>query len=412
MKECLSKRFAFVCACVLYFPALLMANTVEKNWQGRLQAQLLMHPDIVAAKELMNAELHRAEGANSALYNPELSTEIEKEGSDNNYLVGISQTLDWQDKQTTRQQLASVNRITARQSYELSVMRKTAAALRLFVKWEGLARTAKLTEQQESQLDTLLGLIKQRQQTGDLAQIDAELAILGLSQRLSSAANVQSSLIQIEAQLRESLPGKLSEITKIPNDFWGRVFEMKTTNNPGQVLMSHPKLLLAKAAWETQQQNLSLATKQRTADPTIGINAGESADERVIGLSLSIPLNIRNDFSADIKAERQLALSAEATYHSVRRQQKIAIDSAAAVMQQYQQRFDRWQKLMQGRDEKREALLKKQWRSGDLSTAEYLMALQQINDGISAGIELQTQYRLACIEWLLQTGQVSIALAQ
>ena len=67
---------------------------------------------------------------------------------------------------------------------------------------------------------------------------------------------------------------------------------------------------------------------------------------------------------------------------------------------------------MKGRAESSGNLLEKQWRSGDMSMTEYLLALQQRTEGLNAGIELHTQFQLARIEWLLQTGQMETALMQ
>ncbi len=47
-----------------------------------------------------------------------------------------------------------------------------------------------------------------------------------------------------------------------------------------------------------------------------------------------------------------------------------------------------------------------------MSTTEYLLALQQRADGLVAGIELETQFQLARIDWLFQTGQLATALKQ
>ena len=61
---------------------------------------------------------------------------------------------------------------------------------------------------------------------------------------------------------------------------------------------------------------------------------------------------------------------------------------------------------MQSRGESAETLLEAQWQSGDITTTEYLLGLQQLNDGLSAGIELMTQYEITQIQFLLDSGQI------
>ena len=65
---------------------------------------------------------------------------------------------------------------------------------------------------------------------------------------------------------------------------------------------------------------------------------------------------------------------------------------------------------MAGRSERSQILLEKKWRSGDMSTTEYLLALQQLTEGLASGIELREQFQLAQIEWLFQTGKINAAL--
>ena len=125
-----------------------------------------------------------------------------------------------------------------------------------------------------------------------------------------------------------------------------------------------------------------------------------------------MPLNIRNDFSAQVKAINQQVLSAESQFLAVRRSQQFSIEAAQSTLNEYKKHYKRWQGLMKGRIESSAKLLEQQWRSSDVSTSEYLLSLQQRADGIVSGIELQKKYRKAYIDWLLNTGQVLTALKQ
>ena len=58
--------------------------TLSSDWLDR---QINKHPDIVSARELMNAEFSKAQGSKLPLYNPELSTGYEREGDGNNSLM-------------------------------------------------------------------------------------------------------------------------------------------------------------------------------------------------------------------------------------------------------------------------------------------------------------------------------------
>ncbi len=132
----------------------------------------------------------------------------------------------------------------------------------------------------------------------------------------------------------------------------------------------------------------------------------------MLGVTFSMPLNIRNNYSAQARAANQQAIAAEANFRSVMRKQRFAIQSSTDTLITYQKNYQRWQQLMNGRGKRSGDLLQKQWQSGDVSTTEYLLALQQRAEGLNAGIELQSQFQLSQIDWLLQVGQINAVLHQ
>lgn len=407
----LSKRLVFGCLCALYLPGVAMADSSDSSWLRWFQNQVHQHPEVIAAKEKMNAAFSIAESIEQPLYNPELETEFEREGDVNNYQVGISQTVDWGGKRGIGKQMAKANRSAAEYDFTLKLQQQTALSLQALIKWHAANHQSRLALKQENQLGTLLDLVKQRQRAGDLGQVDAELTVLGLSQTLNTTAQALAQLKQEGAHLRELLPDWSPESAQIPERFWSINNELP--GNPSQITQwidGHPEVMVARAEWAGLQQKAKLVSQETKADPTLGIAGGKTDDENVLALTFSIPLNVRNNFNAQEKAAHQEALAAEARYQAIRRKKHYAIRAAYDVLQEYQQRAKRWQDLMAGRSERSQNLLEKQWRSGDMSTTEYLLALQQLTEGRASGIELREQFQLAQIEWLFQTGKINAAL--
>ena len=408
MRWCVFKRFIAGCICTLYLPGAVFAAPSDSSWEHWFVSQIKQHPDAIAAEETMNSVMSMAEGRERPLYNPELETEFEREGPDNNYRIGINQTIDWRDKLAVRKQQAGFSRAAARQTFELSLQQEMADALQALIEWQAASSHSALALQQETQLETLLDLVTERQQAGDLGQVDAELTFLSLSQKLNATAQAQVQLKRVEARLRERLPGWSPERAQIPEQFWPDV-------NPEQTaawLDAHPAVLAARYEWDVLQQAAELARRETKADPTFGVNAGQTDADGVLAVTFSIPLNVRNNYSAEARAASQQALSAEARYRATRRRQQRAIEASTAALAEFQQGYARWQSLLQGRGERRENLLEKQWRSGDMNTTEYLLTLQQRTEGLVAGIELHAQFQLARLDWLLQTGQINAALTR
>ncbi len=408
MRWCVFKRFIAGCICTLYLPGAVFAAPSDSSWEHWFVSQIKQHPDAIAAEETMNSVMSMAEGRERPLYNPELETEFEREGQDNNYRIGINQTIDWRDKRAVRKQQAGFSRAAARQTFEFTLQQEMADALQALIEWQAASSHSALALQQETQLETLLDLVTERQQAGDLGQVDAELTFLSLSQKLNATAQAQVQLKRVEARLRERLPGWSPERAQIPEQFWPDA-------NPEQTaawLDAHPAVLAARYEWDVLQQAAELARRETKADPTFGVNAGQTDADGVLAVTFSIPLNVRNNYSAEARAASQQALSAEARYRATRRRQQRAIEASTAALAEFQQGYARWQSLLQGRGERRENLLEKQWRSGDMNTTEYLLTLQQRTEGLVAGIELHAQFQLARLDWLLQTGQINAALTR
>jgi len=375
-------------------------------WQNWLKNQIETQPEIVAAKQQLKAQLFLADGRTRPLYNPQLETEFERLDSADNYRIGINQTLDVWGKRDSRSQQAKFLRLAAQQSYAQSYQKKLAEALSVLATYQASKARFLLAQQQEQQINTLFQLVKNRQKAGDLGQIEVNFSLASLAQRLNETAQAMADFRTAETQAWELFPNLPSDKAVVPAQLWqvnaGSV-SAEGSSNPAEL---HPRVLLAKVQWQIQKEAAELARLDTKADPTLGINAGRDGDEDVVGLTFSIPINVRNNFSAERRAADEQALSAEAAYLAVHRKQQYQIQAAASIAQQYQKQLLRLKSLLQQSNEQSQELLEQQWRTGDLGTNEYLIALQQSMAGALSGIELQEKFQLAVIDWLKASGQV------
>lgn len=392
---------ALLGACVLFLP--LLAHAQTSTWEAWLASQIQQHPGVLAAREQWLGSNASADALEQPLYNPELSTDLERIGEEDNYRAGVSQTIDWWDKRGARQQQARHLRSAAESLYRQQVLDKTAEALAALVEWRAAKRAADVAQAQQQQLNALLELVEKRQQAGDLGSVDAELTFLSLSQQLAQVAEVEAALQKAETRVHELLPEWSPERSGIPDDFW--------PSPPGsptdKALLNHPAVASAYARWQSLKEEAEVTRRAAKADPTLGFNAGRDGGENVVGLTFSIPLNVRNDFSAETRAASRVALEAEARFRAIYRKQRFDWQAAHAAWQRFDQQYRRWQTLVQGRITNSAELLERQWRSGDLSTTDYLLALNQRAESLRAGIELKKQTRLALTEALQQSGRLT-----
>ena len=393
---------SLLCTGLLLLSLPLRAES--QDWSLWLAGQIQEHPEVQAAREQLSGSLAVAEASEQPLYNPELSAELERAGDADNYRLGIAQTIDWWDRRGAQQQQVAQLRTLARQQYRQVVLDRTAQALTLLVDWQAAEQAAGIAQTQAAQLETLLDLLVQRQRAGDLGSIDAEFAFLALAQRMAVVAAAEAALRQAETGVQELLPGWSASRGGVPEAWWAQAQPASVTGDP----LQHPVVAAAHAQWQASKEGVEVTRRALKAQPTLGLDAGREDSESVVGFSVSIPLNLRNDFSAERRAAGQVSLEAEARFRAAYRKQQFALQAAREIWERYAHHHQRWRQLTGERLQSSAELLQRQWQSGDLATAEYLQALSLRADSLLAGIELEKQTRRALTAVLQHAGQLHI----
>lgn len=378
----------------------------QPEWQSWLVSQVNMHPDIIAAREAVNATLSTADQLDRPIYNPDLLGGYEREGDANNWRVGLGQTFDVNRRRSAQEQQALALRDSALQTYEAAWQKQAATVLAAMVTRQAARERYKLALEQQTQLDDLIDLMRLRQAAGDLGQIDVEMTLLSLSQRLNDTALSLAAFQQAEAALQELVPEWQPASTEVPGTFWS----IPVVTPPEDWLLNHPRSLAAQANWQALDKQAVVADRQRKSEPTLVLEGGEEGEESVVGVGIAIPLLIRNNYEDQVRSARQNALAAKAGYRAVLRELRFAIQASTTVARQYRTQHERWSEMVADSGDLSANLLLRQWEEGDIGTNAYLLLLQQRIDGLLAGIQLTENYRLSLVNWLNTTGQVSAQL--
>ena len=393
------RSFPVSAACAL----LISSQALAGEWNNWLASQIHQHPDVVAAKERWQGANAEADAMNQPLYNPALSVGADRNGDENNYSVGLEHTIDLWDKRAVNTQQTVHLKTAAKHMYKQQVLDKTAEVIIALVEWQSAQQAADVAKVQQDQLNKMLELVDVRKKSGDLGAVDAELTFLSLSQQITQVAETESSLLQAETRLRELLPKWAQSKGGIPNTFWPKT--LPTVSDDG--LRLYPRVAKTEAEWRSLKESTELARRAAKADPTLGVNAGRDGGDSLIGLSVSIPLHVRNDFSAEVRAAQSLELEAEALWMAAFRKQRVDWDAARVSWQRYEYYLEKWQALLANRVENSQKLLERQWQSGDLPTPDYLLALNQRAESLLAGVELNKKTQLALTEALYQSGHLA-----
>ncbi len=372
-----------------------------------LQSRIAQTPQVKAAAAQQNSRALWTQAAAQPLYNPELQTRLEQEGSSNNYALEISQKIDWWNQREARSQQQQRLQQQAGQQYQQSLQQTTADALAAIVRYQSTQQRDQLMQRLQQQQQTLTQLIEQRRSIGDLSALDAELALLAQSSLLADIAASQAELSAAAAQLSALLPDWQQQpqylnalIQQLDNSAQQLSQQPLSDTQLKQLALSHPQSESARLFWLAEQQRAQLSRDSLRAEPTLGVSAGRNGEEDVLGLALSLPLNVRSSYRQAAAAANGEALQAEAEFYVSLQQQQQQLRANHSRVQAYRRQVKQWQTLMPDGGQRSAQLLQQQWRNGDLSTSAYIQASAQWAASLQAGIELTTDYRQAQIQWL------------
>lgn len=363
------------------------------------------HPTATLTEATLAAARARADAADQPLYNPEIELDADREGVDRITTAKLSLTLDMSGKRRVRGAAATarVDQVTA----EAQVRRRDFAKQWL-AGWAEL-RTAQQRvstgERRLALVTRFAGLAEKQFAADDISGLERDLALLARDE-----AEAEQSLLvadQAEAESHFRVVGGMPEAVagvQLPSD---------SLPAPGEIhrgVDASPDWQVAQAAVLVAERDIAVARRNRVADPTLGLRGGRvdygDVKDDIVGVSITIPMFVRNSYSAEVVAAQADADVAAADLARVRmeleNEQRRAIDSYTAA----QSAWTRWSRSRGTDIDRRAALLEKMWREGELSTADYLMQLNQTLDTALAGAELEARLWRGFTDYLASTGQL------
>jgi cobalt-zinc-cadmium efflux system outer membrane protein len=353
-------------------------------------------PEIKAAESAVEAAKAHLGGATLPLNNPELEAKAERTDI-NIYQVGISQTIDWHDKRSVLEQVAQAQVQAAQQ--QLAAMRLSKATELL----EALGRIATqtallgLSQRRSKVLFRFSSLARKRQAAGDISRSELELANLSLAEANMQSAQNQAALIQANSDFLSLSGHMLNQEIMLPESL---PVVLPTHPDDENIARKHPSVRVALLNAQIARTQITAADRERKADPTVGVSLGREDDNNLVALRFSMPLQIRNSYQANVDTARYDALQAEQlaqqTFWQLRAQMTSAAQRYAVVAKAWEQ----WLQLGRSSLKKRVRLLETLWRSGEISTTDYLLQIQQTLDTEAAGIELQGNLWAAWLDWM------------
>jgi len=363
------------------------------------------HPRYVAAQAELGVARAQYNAADNAIYNPELYLDAEKTDIQTS-IIGLSQTIDWGDQQGARTQIFKFRLIAAEAKFQRERQQLIQDLFITLNNYQIKTRLAELSNQRLEIMKDFYDISQKRYTVGDLSQVELDLAQLAYSEAVFKNALILSDQVRAEQSFYAlySLGTGLtsSSLPDLSFDFQN----IKFPTDLDTFLMTLPQMRMLRANVDASKYVIDLRQGESSADPTIALRGGKEDEETLAGLTLTIPLNIRNTFRAEIVAAREEYLQAEQlaqqAYRNIRRDIK-------SLTRHYQLTFSawrQWQASGQVSVKRQLKFLKRLWQAGDISTTDYLVQIKQNLDTQSAGIELNSTLWVSWLTWLEATAQI------
>jgi cobalt-zinc-cadmium efflux system outer membrane protein len=370
-----------------------------------VQCVIQNNPAIRAAKENVCAERARYVASSQPIYNPALVAEAQKAIEDT-YLVGINQTIDIANKRGAKSQIGAANLCVAKMQLANLEQQLTADLLNALITYNMQKRVVDLAKQRTSMLQRFFTLSKKLHASGDITRVDVDLAQLAYSGVIAEQAQAEVKLKEVERTLRAitgcdyvtwpTFPSKLPCLAISDEQV-----DCLLRNLPGFHVLNNQYL--------SARAKINLAHRERIPDPTIGIQGGrqlESEESKtLVGVTLSVPLFIRNPYRAEVAAASADAAEADQKRCEWIRNARAEIKTSAEQYIIYQQAMEEWERLSNKPLKDGINLIERLWQAGELSTTEYLVQLRQRVDTLITGASFKSQAWQAWVSWLKASGQ-------
>jgi cobalt-zinc-cadmium efflux system outer membrane protein len=379
-----------------------MPDVADPALSGWINEVISKNPEMQAAQAAVDAARGRLRAAEQPLFNPELEFEYENSEIDTT-TGGLSQTIDWADKRGARTAVANFEQAAA--DAELQLIRQALATglLQALADWHTASAVNRVSKQQTTLMTRFARLAERRRKAGDLNQVELDLAHLVAAEAAFEQAKASENLIRAH-QAVTVLSG--SDGPGWP-PFTGQLPDVEPQHvDVDRLLNDLPLMHAGLAQVSAARAVVALRVREKKPDPTIGFRVGKEDSDTLTGLTFSMPLFVRNSFSAEVDVANASLIQSEREVINLRRQSRANLIATLRIYQTSRLAWKTWEASGAPRLSQRTDLLDRLWQAGELGTTDYLVQLKQALDTEISAIEQHGRMWRAWADWLAASGQV------
>jgi cobalt-zinc-cadmium efflux system outer membrane protein len=389
--------------CLVAAPvAIAESSTVaDPALSGWINEVLSQNPELQASQAAVDAASGRFRAADQPLFNPELEFEYESTDTDTT-AGGLSQTIDWADKRGARAAVADSEQVAAKAELHSKRQGLATDLLRALANWHTAVASVHVSEKQTTLMTRFARIAEQRRKAGDLGQVELDLAHLAAADAAFEQANASENLIRARQAV--------TMLTGSSGPGWPQFSRQLPDIDPQQLDMDRlladlPSQQAALARVAAGRASVQLSSREKRPDPTIGFRVGKEDSETLTGITISVPLFVRNTFSAEVDVANADLIQAEREAANLRQQAYANLIAAAHLYRNASLAWETWEASGAPRLNQRTDLLSRFWQAGELNTTDYLVQLKQALDTEVGAIEQRGRMWRAWADWLAASGQ-------
>ncbi|MEN8129392.1 MAG: TolC family protein [Pseudomonadota bacterium] len=360
------------------------------------------HPRVATARAAVDAARAGERAAGKPLFNPELELDAETAETDS-FSLGLSQTIDWADKRSAQASVARFERDASEAQLEQLEQSLTIEVLMALSNAKSAQDLHQLAQRRLQIMDRFSELAERRRRAGDLGQVELDLARLAAAQARFEQAQTAASLIEAQQSVAAVIGESRSDLPVMTTALPALALDH---SNLDSLLEKLPQLRVLRNRIAANRAMVQLHTRKRRPDPTFGFRGGREESDTLLGISISVPLHVRNDLQAEVEAANAELIKVQQEGQDTYRQAKARLKSTAERYRLMHSAWGHWEQTGQVSLEHQIDLLQRIWQAGEIDTTDYLVQLKQTLDTRSSALELRAQFWRAWFDWLAASGQV------
>lgn len=361
------------------------------------------NPTVNAARAALDASWAYEAAAGRPLYNPELELEAE-DAEAKTRTLGLSQTFDWGGKQRARMTVAGAERRSVEAEYKSVRWQVSVDLLTALADFQTETERSALAAERVDAMQEFSAIADRRFETGDISQIELDLAVLAFVQARMQQATAAAGV----AEAKQAVTNLVSNT---PENSWPEIGSelppLATSAEEAQnLVMALPQVRVARLLSEAAQARVVLRERERRVDPTLTLRGGKEDDETLVGVNVTIPLRVRNSYRHEVAAASAEYSQSKQVLSDVSRRAYTRFLGAKERYQISQNAWRDWSKTGDVSLQSQGDLLRRLWEAGEISTTDYLVQLKQTLDTGESALELRSAMWRAWFEWMTASGQI------